>query len=63
MNKMIISFNNDSSNNNAGNIAAKKAENKLLKYFNRQQVSVKLPPQNDFGDMSVEEILLWKKTI
>ena len=63
MNKMIISFNNDSSNNSVGNIAADKAENKLLKYFNRQQVLVKLPPRNDFGDMSVEEILLWKKTI
>ena len=63
MNKMIISFNNDSQNNNTGNIAAKKAENKLLKYFDRRQVSVNLPPKNDFGDMSPQETLLWKKTI
>ena len=63
MNKMIISFNNDSQNNNTGNIAAKNAENKLLKYFDRRQVSVNLPPKNDFGDMSPQETLLWKKTI
>ena len=63
MNKMIISFNNDSENNNTGNIAAEKAKNKLLKYFDRRQVSVSLPPKNDFGDMSPQEILWWKKTI
>ena len=63
LNKMIISFNNDSSNNNVGNVAADKAKNKLLKYFDRRQVSVNLPPKNDFGDMSAEEILLWRKTI
>ena len=62
MDKMTISFNNDSMNNSVGNVAAEKAENKLLKYFDRRQVSVKLPPQNDFGDMSAQEILLWKKT-
>jgi DNA primase len=61
--KMIVSFNNDSGNNNVGNLAADKAKNKLLKYFDKRQVSVNLPQKNDFGDMSVEEILLWKKTI
>ena len=59
---MTVSFNNDSENNNVGNLAADKAKNKLLKYFDKQQVSVNLPRKNDFGDMSVEEILLWKKT-
>ena len=59
---MTVSFNNDSDNNNVGNLAADKAKNKLLKYFDKQQVSVKLPNKNDIGDMSVEEILLWKKT-
>lgn len=62
LSKMTVSFNNDSDNNNVGNLAADKAKNKLLKYFDKQQVSVKLPNKNDFGDMSVEEILLWKKT-
>lgn len=61
--KMTVSFNNDSGNNNVGNLAADKARNKLLKYFDKRQVSVNLPQKNDFGDMSVEEILLWKKTI
>tara|TARA_Y100001963_G_C6781281_1_gene449995 strand:+ start:2425 stop:3333 length:909 start_codon:yes stop_codon:yes gene_type:complete len=60
--KIIISFNNDSENNNAGNRAAKKAENKLLKHFDPHQISVILPTHNDFGEMSREEILDWAKS-
>jgi DNA primase len=61
-NKIIISLNNDEKNNSAGNLAAEKLERKLLKYFDRNQVSVKLPTENDFGEMSVQQIKEWKLT-
>ena len=57
--KITISFNNDSDNNRAGNEASKKAEKKLLKYFDKDQIRVKLPPKNDFGEMDKEEIHEW----
>lgn len=58
--EIIISLNNDESNNSAGNLAAEKLERKLLKYFDVSQVSVKLPTENDFGEMSVQQIKEWK---
>ena len=61
-NKIIISLNNDEKNNSAGNVAAKKLERKLLKYFDVSQVLVKLPDKNDFGEMSVQQIKEWKLT-
>ena len=61
LNKIYISFNNDSNNNNRGNFAAKKTEKKLLKHFDPNQVEVKLPTKNDFGDMNTKEIQSWVK--
>ena len=61
--KIIISLNNDEDNNNAGNIAAGKAKNKLLKYFDEDQILVKLPPKKDFGEMSKEEIRDWERSL
>lgn len=61
--KIYISLNNDASNNNAGNNAAEKVERKLLKYFNSDQVSIKFPDLNDFGDMSTPQIHKWAVTI
>ena len=61
LDKIYVSFNNDSDNNNRGNLAAKKAQNKLLKHFDPKQVEVKLPTKNDFGDMNKKEIQLWAK--
>jgi hypothetical protein len=58
-NKIYISFNNDSSNNNAGNVAAEKAKRKLLKYFDRYQIQIALPDKKDFGEMDKEEIDRW----
>jgi hypothetical protein len=58
-NKIYISFNNDASNNNAGNIAAEKAKRKLLKYFDRYQMKIALPDKKDFGEMSRDEINRW----
>lgn len=60
-NKIYISFNNDQEKNNAGNFAAEKGKNKLLRYFDPKQIQIKLPDKKDFGEMSAEEILIWKK--
>ena len=57
--KIIVAFNDDSQNSGAGNRAAKKAEQKLLKYFDPDQVSISLPTGGDFGDMSKNQILDW----
>lgn len=59
--KIYISFNNDQEKNNAGNVAAEKGKNKLLRYFDPRQIEIKLPDKKDFGEMSAEEILIWKK--
>ena len=61
--KIFISLNNDVENNSAGNVAAKKMEKKLLKYFDVSQVSVKLPDKNDFGEMNKQEVMGWYETI
>jgi hypothetical protein len=60
-NKIFISFNNDSYNNNAGNEAAEKVKLKLIKHFNPEDVTIKLPDKNDFGDMDTGEIKTWIK--
>lgn len=60
-NKIYISFNNDSNNNYAGNKAAKKVFNKLTSFFDPEDIKIKLPPKNDFGEMTKEEILKWVK--
>jgi len=61
LNKIYISFNNDSDKNSRGNLAAKKAQQKLLRHFDPNQVEVKLPSKNDFGDMNTKEIQTWVK--
>tara|TARA_Y100000593_G_scaffold31767_3_gene62487 strand:- start:18100 stop:19035 length:936 start_codon:yes stop_codon:yes gene_type:complete len=60
--RLVVSFNNDSQDNNAGNMASEKAKKKLLNYFDPHQVQVILPDKNDFGEMNKEELLLWAKT-
>jgi len=59
-NKIYISFNNDSNKNKAGNEASEKAMNKLLRYFDKNQIEIKLPVKKDFGEMSPQEIKEWK---
>lgn len=59
--KIYISFNNDYEKNNAGNDASEKAFNKLLRYFDKKQLVIKLPTKKDFGEMTPEEIIQWKK--
>jgi len=61
--KIIISFNNDSDKNDAGNEAAKEAYKKLINYFDSKQITVKLPSKKDFGEMTKQEIIQWKNKI
>lgn len=58
-NDVIISLNNDSESNHAGNLAATKAKKKLLKYFDEDQIKIALPIENDFGEMSGAQISEW----
>jgi hypothetical protein len=58
--KINISFNNDLEKNSAGNIASEKGYNKLLRYFDKNQLNIKLPFKKDFGEMTKEEIIEWK---
>ena len=60
-NKIFISFNNDSYNNNAGNKASQKAKFKLIKHFDPDTVEIKLPSKNDFGEMTTSEIKKWEE--
>tara|TARA_Y100000593_G_scaffold92376_1_gene183847 strand:+ start:1482 stop:2405 length:924 start_codon:yes stop_codon:yes gene_type:complete len=61
-NKIFVSFNDDSDNNNAGNKGVEAAARKLKNYFDPHQIQVAFPTKNDFGEMSREEILEWKET-
>lgn len=61
-NKIFVSFNDDSHNNNAGNKGVEAAVKKLRSHFDTTQLQVAFPTQNDFGDMSREEILEWNET-
>ena len=63
VNNIHICFNNDSEKNNAGNLAAEKAFDKIAKFFDYKQIHINLPDKKDFGEMNTEEILEWKKKI
>jgi len=59
---IFIAFNNDSEKNSAGNEAAEKARSRLVKYFDTQQIHAAIPEDaSDFGEMSREQILGWKR--
>jgi DNA primase len=60
---ILISFNNDFENNHAGNRAAENSKKQLSKHFDLNQIKITLPPKNDFGDMTVEEIKRWRSVI
>jgi len=65
--KIVIAFNNDGSDNGAGNMAAQAAQNKLRDYFDINQIVIKLPQgANDFADLNLKDknrILEWHKSI
>ncbi len=59
--KIFLSFNNDSSNNGAGNKGAYQARKKLLNFFDKEQITIKLPSKhNDFNEMHIKEPALLK---
>jgi len=54
---IYICTNNDSNKSfNSGLDSAIKIETKLRKFFDSNKIKIKLPPKNDFGEMTVEEI-------
>lgn len=59
--KIVIALNNDE--RNSGNIACKKAKNKLLRYFDENQILIHQTEKNDFNEMNNEEIKEWKSGI
>lgn len=61
LNKILVSFNDDSHKNGAGNKASKTAIEKLQNHFDKDQIKIAFPTKNDFGEMNQEELLLWKK--
>ena len=61
--KIYISLNNDSNKNMAGNIGADKIYARLKRYFDQRQLKIALPIKKDFGEMTNEEILQWKKAL
>lgn len=61
--KIFISLNNDSKNNLVGNIASEKIYSKLTRYFDKNQLEIKLPTEKDFGQMSIEQIYKWKANL
>ena len=61
---IVISLNNDSlKEKNRGEIGALKIYLKLLDYFDKGSVSIKLPLANDFGDMDSEGFDRWKASL
>jgi hypothetical protein len=65
--KIVVAFNNDGSDLGAGNSAAETAQNKLLSYFDKDQIAIKLPQTaKDFGEMHLKNSSLvreWYKGI
>jgi hypothetical protein len=61
---IVISLNNDSlKEKNRGEIGALKSYLKLLDYFDKSVISIRLPLANDFGDMSSKDFDDWKTSL
>lgn len=59
--KIILSLNNDNDKEkNRGKIGAYKCYLKLLNYFNKDNIIIHPPLENDFGDMAVNQFSQWK---
>ena len=60
--RISIAFNNDSSDNSAGNKAAYTARKKLLQFFDNDQITIDLPQgYNDYNEMHLHKPELIKK--
>tara|TARA_R100001198_G_C5232531_1_gene211318 strand:+ start:612 stop:1529 length:918 start_codon:yes stop_codon:yes gene_type:complete len=60
--KIIIALNNDGETK-AGNKGAQKILDTLDYYFTKNNSIVALPTQNDFNDMTKQEILQWRQNV
>tara|TARA_A200000159_G_scaffold164665_1_gene195373 strand:- start:477 stop:1535 length:1059 start_codon:yes stop_codon:yes gene_type:complete len=59
--KVYLSFNNDSGkDNNRGMNACVKSYLKLLNFFDKDSIKICLPIKNDFGDMNGSDFSKWK---
>lgn len=58
---IVISLNDDSAAQDAGNLAAEQLQHKLRKFFDNKSVRIAFPDKNDFGEMSKEENIQWAK--
>lgn len=58
--QVIVSLNNDSAGNCAGNDAAIEFRNELRTYFDYDTVRIEFPTKKDFGEMTKDEIKLWQ---
>lgn len=64
--RIIIATNNDSADEDGrkrGPEAAEKIRNYLLTWFSPESIIIRFPYENDFGDMTTDQILNWKKEI
>lgn len=60
--RIVISLNNDQTPGQPGIIACNKLREKLIKWFNEDNVQIILPAAKDFGNMTKDQILEWAKT-
>ena len=62
---IVIAVNDDSLNKSAGNNASVRIQRQLNAYFDADKIITHLPPKDkgDFGEMSPEDISLWKKQL
>lgn len=58
--RIIIATNNEPHNNNIGNEAAIKIKDKLLSFYDKDKVVIKLPMKKDFCEMSETELKQWQ---
>lgn len=58
--QIFVAFNNDAENNMVGNEAADEAKQYLGSYFDDSQITVAIPDFKDFGEMTTEQIGIWK---
>lgn len=60
--KIYIATNNDVKHD-VGQRAAERISEKLANYFGQDKIQIKLPTKKDFGDMTEEEIKLWRNEL
>lgn len=64
--RVIVATNNDVADEDGrsrGREAAEKIRKYLLTWFSPESIIIKFPYENDFGDMTTDQILDWKKEI